>query len=151
MTDSAADGGWHFENRQRKVKFDEEALRAFLASLAADLARGLSFSVVVGSDAAMQAANGRFRNVRRTTDVLSFPDGEDDYLGDVLISASMAERQAVRLGHSVEAELQTLALHGMLHLRGYDHETDNGEMRAEEDRFRKRYGLPSALIARSAE
>ncbi len=68
------------------------------------------------------------------TDVLSFPgDGEPDpdgsvYLGDVVISAPMAQRQAGREGHSLKRELQTLALHGYLHLLGYDHETDDGKM-----------------------
>ncbi len=144
------DRGWYFENRQRKIAFDEGAVRKFLATLARDLAEGHEFSVIVSSDEAVRKANGQFRNVRRTTDVLSFPDGEDGYLGDLLISAPRAARQAAERNHSIEEELRLLALHGMLHLKGYDHETDEGTMRDEEERLRQRYGLAAGLIDRGA-
>lgn len=144
------DEPWYFENRQRKVSFDEDAIRTFLGRLADDVAEGGGFSVVISSDRALREANRRYRNVPRTTDVLSFPDGEDRYWGDLLISAARAERQAARYGHSVEQEIQVLALHGMLHLRGYDHESDQGEMQAAEERFRRRYGLAQGLTARGA-
>lgn len=150
MNPDEPDEPWYFENRQRKVSFDENAVRAFLVHLADDMADGGGFSVVVSSDRALREANRRYRNVPRTTDVLSFPDGEDGYWGDLLISAGRAERQAAQHGHSVEQEIQVLALHGMLHLRGYDHESDEGEMQAVEERFRRKYGLAPGLIARSS-
>lgn len=149
MSEDDADGPWYFENRQRTVEFDENRIRAFLARLAAELAEGREFAVVVASDASVRSANQRFRRVAGTTDVLSFPDGEGGRLGDLLISAAQAARQAAEHGHSVEEELQTLALHGLLHLHGYDHETDRGEMRGAERRLRLRYGLPAGLIERS--
>ena len=142
------DEPWHFENRQRKIPFDQNEVRAFLARLFGDLADGASFSVVVSSDAALRSANQRFRRIAEATDVLSFPDGEDNYLGDILISAARAARQAGAHGHTVEQEIQLLVLHGMLHLRGYDHEADSGEMRETEERFRRKYGLTPGLIAR---
>ena len=142
---------WHFENRQRKFAFDESKVRVALAALSRDLANGQGFSVVVSSDDVLRAANRRFRNVPRTTDVLSFPDGEDGYLGDILISAGRAAIQADERGHSIEEEIQTLALHGMLHLAGFDHHDDDGEMEREEERLRKRHGFPTGLIARVGE
>ncbi len=99
----------------------------------------------------MRQLNREFRSTDRVTDVLSFPgDGERDpdgsvYLGDVVISAPTAEREAGRCGHSLGHELQTLALHGYLHLLGYDHETDDGRML----RFQRR--LQSELIDSGAK
>ncbi len=149
MTGTGVDELWHFENRQRKVLFEEGEIRDFLAELGRDLAGGEEFSVVVASDDALRRANARFRSIRRTTDVLSFPDGEDGYLGDVLIAAGRAARQAAEHRHSIETEIRTLALHGMLHLKGYDHEVDEGEMRAAEERLRRRYKLPAGLVGRA--
>ncbi len=151
MSARPSEGGWHFVNRQRKIRFDESRVRGFLAVIARDLARGMEFSVVVSTDRALRSANARFRSAPKATDVLSFPDGEDGYLGDLLISAARASRQAAEHGHSMEEEIQVLALHGLLHLSGYDHEADDGEMQAAEERLRARYSLPSGLIARSAE
>ncbi|MDE0125118.1 MAG: rRNA maturation RNase YbeY [Bryobacterales bacterium] len=142
---------WHFENRQGTVRFDEGRVRVFLAGMARHLASGRQFSVVVGSDEAVRQANLRFRGVAQTTDVLSFPDGEDGYLGDVMISASEAARHAEEHGHSIETEINTLALHGMLHLNGYDHEADEGEMREAEERLRRKLGLPTGLITRERD
>lgn len=149
MNPDEPDEPWYFENRQYKVSFDENAVREFLCRLAEDLAEGGGFSVVVSSDRALRDANRRYRNVPRITDVLSFPDGEDGYWGDLLIAAGRAKRQAAEHGHSVEQEIQVLALHGMLHLRGYNHETDQGQMQVAEERFRRKYGLAPGLIARS--
>lgn len=149
MNPDEPDEPWYFENRQYKVSFDENTVRKFLGRLAEDLAEGGGFSVVVSSDRALRDANRRYRNVPRTTDVLSFPDGEDGYWGDLLIAAGRAKRQAAAHGHSVEQEIQVLALHGMLHLRGYNHETDQGQMQVAEERFRRKYGLAPGLIGRS--
>jgi probable rRNA maturation factor len=72
-----------------------------------------------------------------------------DFLGEIAIAQEVARRQARALGHSVGVEIRILALHGLLHLLGYDHDTDQGEMGRVEERLRRRCGLPSALIARA--
>ena len=115
-----------------------------------DVGRGSPFAVVVASDAAVRQANTRFRGKRSSTDVLSFPDGEQGRLGDILISAQRAELQAREYGHRVEDELKLLILHGFLHLIGYDHESDQGEMLRAETHWRRTYGLESALTERSS-
>lgn len=148
MGTDSSDGPCWYQNRQRAVDIDDREVVAFLNRIAVDLAKRREFAVVVGSNAAIRTANRQFRGVSKTTDVLSFPDGEDGRLGDILISACRAQTQATRYGLSVEDELKTLALHGVLHLLGYDHETDEGQMRAKETKLRKRYGLPSGLIER---
>lgn len=104
-----------------------------------------SFSIVLVSDAAMRRLNRRFAGKDRPTDVLSFPDrpedwevGAEPYAGDVMISVDAAERQ--RRG-SLLNELKALSLHGFLHLLGYDHETDDGEMRSLERKLKEEFDL----------
>jgi len=88
-----------------------------------------SLSVIITDDEEMKKLNQTYRGINKTTDVLSFsgdftdPDLDSRYLGDVIISYPQAEEQALRRGHDVEAELQLLAAHGVLHLLGYDHDT----------------------------
>lgn len=144
---SSDDPAW-YQNRQRSIRFDESEFSAFLRRLSRDLARGREFAVVVASDEALRQANSRFRGKRQSTDVLSFPDGEAGRLGDILISARRAHRQARQFGHRVEDELKVLALHGLMHLLGFDHENDAGEMLHAEKKWRRRYGLQSGLIER---
>lgn len=151
MSEAGRDIPWHFENRQRETDFDEGKVVAFIGVLARDLSMGREFSIVVSSDEEIRSANDQFRHVSQVTDVLSFPDGEDGYLGDIMISAERAALQCAEHGHPLEEEIQVLALHGMLHLNGYDHETDAGEMRRVEERLRRKYGLGSGLIARASE
>lgn len=111
----------------------------FLARLARELAPRGDFSVVLVSDRVMERYNRRYRGHDGPTDVLSF-DGEGKYLGDIVISAETASRQASRSRTlTLETNVKRLALHGLLHLMGYDHEVDNGEMRALETRLRRRY------------
>jgi len=98
-------------------------------------------SVYFCGDARMRALNRRFRRRDRPTDVLSFPAGEGRLLGDIVISVPYAARQARRRREPRVAELDRLLLHGYLHLLGYDHETDDGEMEALEGRLRRRFGL----------
>ena len=93
--------------------------------------------------------NRRFRAVDRPTDVLSFPSDEPGHLGDVVMALGMARRQARGAGHSIGTEVRVLALHGLLHLLGYDHERDNGRMARVERRLRVRGGLVEGLIERS--
>ena len=130
-------------------------LGSWLATTAPKRARG-TVTVVLTGDAAMRRLNREWRGVDRATDVLSFP-GDDDgprmpgqatHLGDIVIATGVARRQAVRAGHAYGTELKVLALHGLLHLLGYDHETDDGQMRRLEARLRRKGGLVSGLIER---
>jgi probable rRNA maturation factor len=150
MGTDSSDGPCWYQNRQRKVSIDDQSVINFLNRIAIDFAKRREFAVLVSSDEAVRDANRQFRGISKTTDVLSFPDGEEGRLGDILIAAGRAQQQANQFEISIEDEIKTLALHGVLHLMGHDHETDNGEMRALETRLRKRYGLPSSLIERVA-
>jgi probable rRNA maturation factor len=123
-------------------------LSAWLASIAPSRARG-NVTVAVTSDARVRALNRQFRRKDRPTDVLSFPSGEPDHLGDIVIAAGVARRQARAAGHGIQVELRVLALHGLLHLLGYDHERDDGRMARVERRLRKKGGLLEGLIERS--
>lgn len=105
-------------------------------------------TVAVVPDARIKALNRRYRSKNRATDVLSFPSDERGYLGDVVIAAGVARRQARAAGHSLQTELRVLALHGLLHLLGYDHETDAGEMLRLERRLRTKGGLREGLLER---
>jgi len=102
-------------------------------------------SVVVCGDARMRSLNRRYRRKDRTTDVLSFPAGPSarGFLGDLVISAPEARRQARRAGVAFRAVMEKLLLHGLLHLLGYDHETDCGEMDALEAKLRRRLSIPA--------
>ncbi|PYR78636.1 MAG: rRNA maturation RNase YbeY [Acidobacteria bacterium] len=122
-------------------------LASWLASVAPARARG-AMTVAIVPDARVRALNRRFRKKDKPTDVLSFPSDERNYLGDVVIAAGVAGRQARAAGHPLATELRVLALHGLLHLLGYDHEHDDGRMARLERRLRKRGGLPEGLIER---
>jgi probable rRNA maturation factor len=122
-------------------------LAAWLQSVAPARARG-TITVAVVSDGRIRELNRRYRRKNRPTDVLSFPADEPGQLGDVLIALGVATRQAAAAGHSFSTELRVLALHGLLHLLGYDHERDNGEMRRLERRLRLKGGLREGLIDR---
>jgi probable rRNA maturation factor len=129
-------------------------LRTWLAKAAPANARG-EVTVALVSDARMRTLNRAYRNKDYATDVLSFPAHEerskaeaDAYLGDIVIAVGVAQRQADEVGHPVSTELKVLALHGLLHLLGYDHETDKGDMARLEARLRKKAGLKEGLISR---
>jgi probable rRNA maturation factor len=126
-------------NRQRKHRVDTARLERFLYRLVEHLAPAHAFSVVLVSDRAIAGYNSTYRGIDKATDVLSFP-GDGENLGDILISTEMAYAQAQRSPVlDFESNLDRLALHGLLHLMGYDHETDGGEMRAFELRLRRRF------------
>jgi probable rRNA maturation factor len=143
------------------------ALRPFLRRARRAVPVAGQVSVLLASDSAIKRLNGKFRGLHHTTDVLSFPAlevpasasssgqrrssraAQAAIAGDLAISLDTAARQAGRLGHPLLAELKILMLHGLLHLAGYDHESDAGEMAAREEQLRRRFRLPSALIARS--
>jgi probable rRNA maturation factor len=122
-------------------------LARWLASIAPSRARG-QVTVAVVSDARVRSLNRRYRGTDTPTDVLSFPAGEQGELGDVVIAAGVAGRQARSAGHPIAVELRVLALHGLLHLLGYDHERDDGRMARLERRLRLRGGLAEGLIER---
>jgi probable rRNA maturation factor len=129
-------------------------LARFLAQarLAARL-RG-QVSVLLTSDSGQRALNRRFRGKNKPTDVLSFPadqtaPGAAKIAGDLSISVPTARRQAEQQGHSLSTEIKVLILHGVLHLAGYDHETDSGQMARREQTLRARLRLPGGLIERA--
>ena len=105
-------------------------------------------TVAIVSDARVRALNRQYRKKDTATDVLSFPSDDRGYLGDVVIASGVAARQAREAGHSLATELRVLALHGLLHLLGYDHERDDGRMARLERRLRRRGGLREGLIER---
>jgi probable rRNA maturation factor len=126
-------------------------LRTFAAALNLDAAAGRGFDCVITNDAEMQSLNRTFLRHDYPTDVLSFPSGsKHGIVGELAISADRAAAQAAEFGHSLIEELQILILHGLLHLLGHDHESDRGRMQKEEERLRSQYGLPNALIGRTA-
>jgi probable rRNA maturation factor len=102
--------------------------------------------ILVYGNKRLQELNRRFRRKNKPTDVLSFPRTEG---GDIAISADIARKNAALYGHAVAEELKILILHGMLHLAGYDHETDNGRMARVEARLRAALRLPASLIDRT--
>jgi probable rRNA maturation factor len=139
------------------------ALRLFLRRARKAVPVAGQVSVLLASDSAIKRLNGKFRGKHRPTDVISFPALEmpaqksasrqrlqhPPMAGDLAISLDAAARQASRFGHPVAVELKILMLHGLLHLAGYDHETDAGEMAAREEQLRRRFRLPTTLIART--
>ncbi len=148
-------------------------LARWLSRVAPPAARG-DVTIALVSDARMRALNRRYRGRDHATDVLSFPNrhqvpedpigqrgipapaaripASDHHLGDIVIATGVARRQARQLGHRYQAELRVLALHGLLHLLGYDHEhpEDRGRMARAEGRLRRKGRLISGLIERGA-
>lgn len=144
-------------------------LARWLTAAAPTRARGL-VTIAVVSDVKMRTLNREFRGIDRATDVLSFPAvapaaggrpaasavarrfaprASLPELGDIAIARGVAARQARDAGHTLSVEVRVLALHGVLHLLGYDHERDAGQMARLEARLRRRAGLPGGLIERA--
>jgi probable rRNA maturation factor len=158
-------------NRQRKVRIAQRPLQSFLRRLQEHLGLGAAdVTICLVSDAEIARMNEAFRKKTGPTDVLSFPavarrkpvkqqnsrrvvskgkrvathgkpDASAEFLGDVAISPATARRNAKQFGRTLPNELQILILHGVLHLLGYDHETDRGQMHHFEQRLRRRLGL----------
>jgi probable rRNA maturation factor len=136
-------------NRQRKLPLDCERWQLFATKVSAILPSAASgVTVAFVSDRAMRELNRMWRGKRSTTDVLSFPAEQADFekaeglsLGDIVISIEQAARQAKEHKLSLDNEVAQLILHGLLHLSGYDHETDRGEMNRLELKLRKRLGI----------
>jgi len=140
--------------QKRVAGLSEDALDRFVAR--AKRAAGVrgAVTVLVTSNLELKRLNQRFRGKDKPTDVLSFPAemmSEGRFAGDVAISADIAAKNARRLGHSAAEEVKILALHGLLHLAGYDHEADNGTMARKEIRLRQQLRLPVALIERTED
>ena len=109
-------------------------------------------NVLLTSSFEMKSLNRRFRGKDKPTDVLSFPaetDAKKQFAGEIAISGDIATQNARALGHSAAEEVKVLVLHGVLHLRGYDHECDNGQMARRERQLRARLHLPLGLIERA--
>ncbi len=138
--------------QKRVPDLTELALNRFLtrARRAAGL-KGL-VNVLITSSAEMKSLNRRFRGKDKPTDVLSFPAepvAQKKPAGEIAISAEMASQNARALGHPPAEEVRILVLHGILHLRGYDHECDNGQMARREKQLRAKLHLPLGLIERA--
>ena len=138
--------------RKRVAGLTEAALSRFIAR--ARKASGLkgAVDVLITSNSDLRALNRRFRGKNKPTDVLSFPaeaEQSKNNAGDIAISSQIASRNARALGHPVAAEVKILVLHGILHLRGYDHDRDQGEMAEIEQRLRQQLRLPVGLIERA--
>ena len=109
--------------------------------------------VLLAGNPDLRALNRRFRGKNQPTDVLSFPAGDsprNGFAGDIAISVDIAKQNAKRLGHATAEEIKILCLHGLLHLAGFDHESDQGQMARKERRLRRSLGLVSGLTERSA-
>lgn len=125
-------------DRQRRA-LNLGRLRRTLRAAARALRAEGELALVLAGDATLRRLNARYRGKDRPTDVLSFPgDGGEAGLGDVVISVPAAARNASRYGRTLPQELDVLALHGLLHVLGYDHETDDGTMDRIEARLRRR-------------
>jgi probable rRNA maturation factor len=145
------------DGRGRPV--DTRGLARWLASIAPPRAQG-ALSIALVSDAQARVLNRRYRRRDYATDVLSFPSESrsggrrarpDRFLGDIVIARGVARRQARTASHGEQTELRILALHGLLHLLGYDHHHDRGTMAGVERRLRKKGGLRQGLIERSRQ
>ena len=152
-------------NTQRKIQIEVESIRKFADRIAKEIpeAAGKNFSIAFIPDQRMKQLNEMFRGINSTTDVLSFPHWPDEFesksdafthsstetpegitltfLGDIVISVEQAQKQAAENGLTLENEIRQLILHGLLHLCGYDHETDNGEMNVRELELREKLGI----------
>ena len=102
--------------------------------------------VLIAGNRRLQQLNRHFRNKNRASDVLSFPRAEG---GDIAVSADMVLANARRYRHPAAQEIKVLILHGMLHLAGYDHENDDGQMARKENKLRAKLKLPASLIDRT--
>jgi probable rRNA maturation factor len=138
---------------QRRWQIDPAAIQRYLqkvwntitGSIKISGSKQTEVSVVFLNQQQMQKYNHQYRKKNYATDVLSFP-ADPPYLGDILLCVDKAQENAASAGYSINRELQILLLHGVLHLLGYDHETDHGEMDALEEKLRKRLITNRQLI-----
>jgi probable rRNA maturation factor len=123
-------------------------LNRFLSSVKKELGLTGELSVLLTGDEHIRAMNFQFRGLDKPTDVLSFPSVMEEG-GDLAISLETAAVQAAAHGHELQTEVKVLILHGLLHLAGYDHEHDRGQMRRRENLLRRQFGLPAGLVERT--
>ncbi len=141
--------------RKRIVGLSRATLERFVLRARRMVRLRETVNVLVTNSSELRALNRRFRGADKATDVLSFPSPQAErtkarpVAGDVAISADIARENAALLGHSVADEVKILALHGILHLAGYDHERDRGEMARTESRLRRQLKLEAGLIERA--
>jgi len=136
-------------NDTTPVSTSAQTLSRFATRVQRELAIEGEVNIRVTSNREMQALNRRFRKKNKPTDVLTFPSAGQETKGDIAISLEIAAANAAELGHSLATEVKVLILHGMLHLAGYDHEIDDGEMQAREAELRTKFKLPVGLIERA--
>lgn len=141
---------------QRPIeRLSKPALERFLRRARRALRLKGTVNVLVTGSAELRAMNRQFLGKNKPTDVLSFPAAQAGlrparpFAGDVAISAEIARANASQLGHSLAEEIKILALHGVLHLAGFDHERDNGEMARKEIHLRRQLRLPAGLLERA--
>ncbi len=141
-------------DNQTTLAVDLEALEKI-----ADALSNKEVELIITDDATMQELNAEYRGKNNVTDVLSFPM-EAPFteqsifgmpLGSIIIAESFVKNKAEEFGHSTQDELSLLFIHGMLHLLGFDHENDHGEMRIREKELIEAFGLPKSLIVRTEE
>jgi len=141
-------------DNQTTLAVDIEALEKIAETLSSK-----EVELIITDDATMQELNAEYRGKNNTTDVLSFPM-EAPFteqsifgmpLGSIIIAESFVKEKAAEFGHSTQDELSLLFIHGMLHLLGWDHETDEGEMRVREKELIEQFDLPKSLIVRTEE
>src|SRR5712691_1650118 len=137
---------------RRVAGLNHRALAAFVAKASREVGLVGAVTVMVTGSREIRRLNSRFRGKDRATDVLSFPalGLVNGFAGDIAICLDIAARNARALNHTIAEEVRILALHGILHLAGYDHEGDGGEMARKEESLRKRLTLPSGLILRNS-
>jgi probable rRNA maturation factor len=140
-------------DNQTALHFDLKALETIASSLSTQ-----AIELIIVDDASMQALNIEHRGKATSTDVLSFPIDSSFVgiidalpLGSIVISADFVKSKAVKFGHSNQDEISLLFIHGLLHLLGFDHEVDNGEMRKREKELITRFDLPKSLMIRTGE
>lgn len=133
-------------DNRTSLHFDEDILKN-IASCFTDK----EIELIITTNKEIQGINKQHRHIDKDTDVLSFPyeDMPMAPLGSIVISAEHVETKAKELGHSASDEFTLLFIHGLLHLLGFDHEVDNGEMREEEAKLIKKFHLPESLIIRN--
>jgi probable rRNA maturation factor len=133
------------DNRTDKI-YNLETIEAIASSLTP-----LEIELILTDNEEIAQINLEFRKIDKATDVLSFPTDPfpEAPLGTIVISVEKVEEVASQLGHNENDELSLLFIHGLLHLLGMDHETDNGEMRAQEEKIVREFNLPLSLIVRT--
>ena len=136
-----------FDNRT-SLEIDE----GFFETIASEFTQK-EIELIITDNEEMREINREHRGIDKDTDVLSFPFEDLPFapLGSIVISADHVHAKSAEHGHSERDECALLFIHGLLHLLGFDHEVDNGEMRKEEERLIKKYALPASLIVRTEE